>query len=87
MCYCVTSGMHLYMDTIPNLYSTFMCKYANMCNNVQICAIWANYVLKLQFYVIVILQLHKYGKRSLLQLADRVNKANIGVESLRNRGM
>ena len=29
-------ALHLGMDTIPNPYSTFMCKHANMCKYVQI---------------------------------------------------
>ena len=58
--------MH-FMDITPNLYSTFMCKYANTFTYVQICA---KYVLR--FYAAVILQMYKYGRRALIQQSYRV---------------
>ena len=53
-----------------------MCKYADMCKYELV-------YIKLQFYTIAVLQLHKYGRRPHPQPADRVNKASKGVKASR----
>ena len=51
--------MHSFKDAPPNPYSPFMCKYASMCKMCIYVHIFAKYVLKLKFYAIAVLQMHK----------------------------
>ena len=77
-CTLVSINMLLYQFCYALIYGYTTLSIIPSCVSLQICATMCKmcacveYVLKLQFYAIAVLQMHTYGRRPLLQCSDRV---------------